>query len=117
MAKQSKTWIYHETEEPRIIYEHQTKQYYDKGWADSPAKFVKLSKVDIDPDNEIMVQQFGESMEGVKNAVNAALNLDDMTKRELVNYAKEHFDTDLDKRDYKSVLIKAVRGLIGLSRK
>lgn len=115
--KKSRTWIYHKTEEPKIVYQHQAQDYFDKGWADSPARFVKLKDVGIDETDPIQVQQFGESMEGVKNAVNDALNLDDMTKRELVNYAKEHFDTDLDKRDYKSTLIKTVRGLIGLSGK
>lgn len=115
--KQSRTWIYHKTEEPKIVYQHQVQDYYDKGWADSPARFAKLKDVGIDETDPIQVQQFGESMAGVKDALNGALNLEDMTKRELVDYAKKHFNTKLDKRDYKNSLIKTVRGLMGLTGK
>lgn len=113
--KQSRTWIYHKTEEPKIVYQHQAQEYYDKGWADSPAKFAKLKDVGIDENDPIQVQQFGESVVGVKDAVNGALNLEEMTKRQLVDYAKKHFNTDLDKRDNKSTLLKTIRGLVGLT--
>lgn len=114
MVKQSKTWIYHKTEEPKIVYQHQAQEYFDVGWADSPAKFAKLKDVGIDENDPIQVQQFGESVAGVKEATNGALNLDDMTKRELVAYAKKHFSTVLDKKDRKNDLVKTIRTLLGL---
>lgn len=113
--KEPKTWIYHKTEAPKIVYEHEAQKYYDKGWADSPAKFLKLEEQGIDPDDPIQVQQIGEAIEGVKKSLNGALNLDDMTKKELVNYAEEHYGAALDRKDYKSTLIKEVQTLIGLS--
>lgn len=115
MSKQSRTWIYHKTEKPKIVYQHQTQEYFDAGWADSPAKFAKLKDVGIDETDPIQVQQFGESVAGVKEATNGALNLEDMTKRELVVYAKKHFDTSLDKRDRKNDLVKTIQTLLGLA--
>ena len=113
--KQSRTWIYHETEEPKIVYEHQAEEYYAKGWADTPAKFLKLKDHGIDPDDPIQVQQVGEAIEGVKEAANGALNLEDMSKRQLVDFAKKHFNVTLNKRDYKNSIIKEVKTLIGLN--
>ena len=113
--KQSRTWIYHKTEEPKVVYEHQAQEYYDDGWEDSPAKFLKLKDHGIDPDDSIQVQQVGEAIEGVKEAVNGALNLEDMTKKELVNYARKHFDVILSKRDSKGAILKEIQTLIGIS--
>ncbi len=115
MPKESRTWIYHKTEEPRIVYEHQAQEYYDKGWADSPARFLKLKDHGIDPTDPIQVQQIGEAIEGVKDAVNGALNFEDMTKRELVTYAKKHFDVTLKQSDSKVSLIKEIDTLFEVS--
>ncbi len=108
MKPRYKTYIYHATEEPKVVFEDEAQVYYDAGWADTPAKFIKL------PDDPIEVQQLGEAIEGVKDSVNGALNLENMSKRELIAYGKKHFGAQLNKKDYKSTLIKTLKGLIGL---
>jgi hypothetical protein len=107
-----RTWIYHETEEPKIINDSEFEEYEKEGWADSPAKFVNIKEAGIDVDDPDKVQQFGEAIEGVKNSLNGALNVDTMDKDELEAYAREHYGEELDKRKSLKKLLKKVKQMI-----
>jgi hypothetical protein len=107
-----RTWIYHETEEPMIVEREEFESYEKKGWKDSPAYFIKLPDVGVDPDDAMKVQEFGEAVEGVVNSINGALNIENMDKDELEDYAREHFGTELDKRQRLKTLRKQVQALI-----
>ena len=108
----SRRWIYHKTEKPIIIDNEEFESYEEKGWKDSPAYFIKLPDVGVDPDEPMEVQKFGEAVEGVVNSLNGALNIDGMDKHELEEYAREHFGTELDKRQKLKTLKKQVQSLI-----
>ena len=108
----SKRWIYHKTKEPFIIEDEEFEAYEKKGWKDSPAHFIKLPDVGVDPGGARAVQQFGESVEGVKNSLNGALNIGEMDKNKLEEYAREHFGCELDKRQKLKTLVKQVQALI-----
>jgi len=108
MKPRYKTYIYHATEEPKVVYEDEAQAYHDDGWADTPAKFIKA------PDDPVEVQQLGEAIKGVVESVNGALNFDRMSKAQLVAYGKKHFGAQLSKKDYKNTLVKTLKGLIGL---
>ena len=105
-------WIYHATEEPKIIENEKFEAYEEKGWKDSPAYFIKLPDVGVDPDDHMAVQQFGEAVEGIKDSLNGALNINEMDKNDLEEYAREHFGTELDKRQKLKTLRKQVQALI-----
>lgn len=105
-------WIYHKTEEPFIIEDEEFESYEKKGWKDSPAYFIKLPDVGVDPDEPMKVQEFGEAVEGVVNSLNGALNINEMDKHELEAYAREHYGTELDKRQKLRTLRKQVKSLI-----
>lgn len=107
----SRTWIYHATEEPKIVEMEDAQSYYDDGWKDSPRYFVKTTDFDVDPNDAIKVQQLGESIEGVKDALNGALNLKEMTSKELLEYAEENFGKKL-KSKTKPARLKEVEKLI-----
>lgn len=107
-----KCWVYHKTEDPIIIYNKEYKQYEKKGWKDSPAHFIKLTDLGIDPDDTILVQTFGESVEGVVKSLNGSLNIDKMTKSKLSEYASEHHGCELDLKNKLSVLKDQVHALI-----
>lgn len=92
----SKCWIYHEKNEPVIVDAEEAQSYYDHGWADTPAKFVKTTDFGIDPKDEVAVQALGETIEGVKDQLNGALNLDEMNKQELMDYAEKHYSVKLE---------------------
>ena len=89
-------WVYHETKESIIIEDEEFESYANDGWYDSPIHFIKISDHGIDVDDPIAVQNFGEAIEGVKNSMNAALNIDGMDKDELIDYASEHHGCDLE---------------------
>jgi hypothetical protein len=91
-----RTFIYHATEKPKIVYSEDAQSWYEKEWADSPAKFFKLRDHDVDPENPMQVQQIGEAIEGVKDFLNGELNFDTMNKPELCEYAKKHFFANLN---------------------
>ena len=108
----SQRWIYHKTEEPKIIEDEEFESYEKKGWKDSPAYFIKLPDVGVDPDDAMAVQNFGDAVEGVKDSLNGALNIEEMDKDKLEEYAREHFGTELDKRQKLKTLRKQVQSLI-----
>lgn len=107
-----KRWVYHKTKEPIIVDADDAQSYYDKGWKDSPRLFVKTTDFGVDPDDHIAVQQLGEAIEGVADSLNGALNLGEMDKNELGEYASDHFGEDIDKRKNISKLRNEVQVMI-----
>lgn len=113
----SKCWIYHETEAPKIVDMTDAQSFYDNEWADSPARFLKLESVGIDKaktdagdeQETRKAQSVLDSVQGITESLNGALNLDDMDKSELEDYAREHHSIELDKRRSKSNLVKQIR--------
>ena len=91
-----KTWIYSATEEPKVVLQSDAQGYYDEGWADTPAAFFDMKSHGLNPDSEIDVQIVGESIKGVAEAANGALNFERMTKKELVAYAALHLGKELN---------------------
>lgn len=107
-----KTWIYHETEEPKIINSDEFESYQKEGWADTPAAFVNIEEAGIDVDDPGKVQQFGEAIEGVKDSLNGALNVDNMEKDELIAYASEHYGEKISNRKGIKRVLREVKELI-----
>ena len=120
MSTDFKRWIYSETKDPRIINNSEFEKFEVLGWADSPAQFLKLKSVGIDQkkiddgdeQEAAKAQQVFDTVEGVKESLNGALNLDKMTKQELEDYAKEHFGVDLDRRMKPDKMVKKIRALM-----
>jgi hypothetical protein len=114
MEKTFKRWVYHATKSPKIINSDQFEEFEALGWADSPAKFIKLADFDVDPENSGQVQQFGETIDGIKDAVNGALNIDSMNKSELEKYAIDFYGVDIDRRKGIKQLRKQVKEMAGV---
>ena len=114
-----KRWVYHATKKPKIINGCDFEQMESEGWADSPAKFLKLEDLGIDKakidagdaEEEGKAQQALDMVDGVKESLNKALNIDKMSKNELQDYAIEHYGVDLDKSKSVKVLRKEVKAL------
>lgn len=120
MSKDFKRWIYHATKPPKIINDSAFESMQAEGWADSPAKFIKLESIGIsqekidkgDEEEAAKAQQALDAVEGVKESLNGALNLDTMSKKELEQYAKDHFGVDLDRRLKPNKMVKQIRELM-----
>jgi hypothetical protein len=114
MPKIYRKWIYHPEKEPKIINSNEYDDYTKKGWKDSPASFTKIESFGVDPEDTHKVHTLGEAIEGVKNRINGELNLDIMTKKQLEEYAREHFNVELDRRkklgDLRDQVIALVEG-------
>ena len=106
----SRCWIYHETEEPKIVDSGETQSFYDDGWADSPAQFTKTTDFGIDADDPIAVQNLGDTVEGVVEQLNGQLNLGEMKDKDLKAYALKHFDKEIKGRGEN--LIAQIEALI-----
>lgn len=113
-------WIYHETAKPIVVKADEAQGYYDTGWADSPAKFIKYEalginkeKIDAGDEEETeKAQQALDMVEGITDSLNGALNVDGMDKDELACYTEEHFGEKLDKRKSLKTLLKKAKRLI-----
>ena len=106
-----KQWIYHATKKPKIINSSDFEMLQAEGWADSPARFIKLESLGIGKDDPIKSQQALDMVNGVADSLNKALNLDKMNKQELEDYAKEHYGVDIDRRRSVKALRKEVKAL------
>ena len=106
-----KQWIYHATKKPKIIDSDNFESRKAEGWADSPAQFIKLETLGIEKDDTVKAQQALDMVAGVAESLNKALNLNNMNKNELEDYAKEHFGVDIDRRRSVKSLRKVVKAL------
>lgn len=104
-----KTWIYHPEHEPKIINSDEFEEYEDKGWFDSPARFIKTTDFGIEPDDVMAVQALGESIQGVADELNAQLNFENMRPKELKSYAVEHHGVEI--KGNREKLLKQVKAL------
>ena len=107
----SKTWVYHKELDAKIVNQSEADSYYEAGWADSPAAFFDMAKAGFEG-NSTDEEVIGKAIEGVKNAANGALNLKEMTKKELVEYAEVHCGHLLDIKAKKAFLLKEVKKLV-----
>jgi hypothetical protein len=120
MTKDYKTWVYHATKAPKIINNSEYEQVSAHGWADSPARFLKLETIGIsqekitngDVEEAAKAQQALDAVEGVKDYMNGSLNFDKMNKQELEDFAKHHFGVDLDRRLKPNKMIKQIKDLM-----
>lgn len=106
-----KRWVYHQTEEPKVILNSQFSDYEDDGWADSPAKFHKIETFGVDAEDPQAVQALGDSIKGVKDRINGELNIGKMDKEELYQHALEHHDVTLNLDEGVRSLRKQVKEL------
>lgn len=115
-----RVWVYHETEQPKIVNSDEAESYYNEGWKDTPAAFLKLEDVGIDkeltdkgdPDETAKAQQVLDAVEGVADSLNGALNIDEMNKYQLDEYADKHYGVTLNKRKSLKNLRKQVKELV-----
>ena len=113
MAKVYRRWIYHATEEAKIINSDEFGSYEKDDWKDSPAEFCKTTDFNVDPKDKEKVQALGEAIEGVADRINGELNVNVMDKEQLAMFAKEHFNIDIDTDRGIRALRKQVKKLIG----
>lgn len=110
--KTFKMWMYHATKDPQIISSEQREAQEALGWSDTPATFLKTTDFGVDPTDSMAVQGLGDTIEGVKNAANGAINIGIMDKNQLEKYAYQNFDIDLDRRKGIKTLRKEVTELL-----
>ena len=113
MPKSFKKWVYHATKSPKVINSEDFETIEAQGWADSPAKFAKIKDFGVDENDPAAVQVLGEALEGVGERLNGELNIHVMKKIELEEYARKHFNVELDCRRSLKVLRAEVKELLG----
>ena len=113
MTKVFKQWVYHKTKEPKVINSNEFETMKALGWSDTPADFIVISDFGVDGNNPSQVQVLGEAIQGVRDAANGALNIDSMKKKELEDYALDHFSIELDRRRSIKKLREEVKKLMG----
>jgi len=93
--KQKRSWLYHPTRIPIIVYEEQVEEFKKEGWCDSPADFAKPEQFGVDPKDEARLQDVEEKLDGIAENLNGQLNFEAMNKKELIKYGVEHQNVDL----------------------
>jgi hypothetical protein len=113
MSKSYRRWVYHAELEPKIINSDEFEKYEKEGWADTPAKFAKIKDFGVDENDPAAVQVLGEAIDGVKDRLNGELNIDVMKKQGLEEFARQHFNVELDCRRSLKTLRAQVKELLG----
>jgi len=113
----SKQWAYHKSEAPKIIDSDEWETYLDAGWADTPAAFINLNDMGVDPDDPVAVQKLGEAIETIKDEVNTIANvdIDKMTRKHLIEWAQENVDIMFPETISTKLLKKKVKEFVALS--
>lgn len=103
-------WIYHKTEKPKVIEVSDLKKFEEFEWSDDPSKFVDLVAqfgIDLEADDAgVLIQQVGESIQGIRGYLNGLLNLAIMPGKELRAFGKEHFDLKMTGKTLKAMRLK-----------
>ncbi len=114
LLRVERAWIYNKTEEPKIVLKSEAEAYYADGWADSPAKF--MTEGGLKGAEKIPIEMQVSAIDGVKEAMNGALNLKLMTKRELAEFSAKH--CGLDFKDTKKIkhsdMLEQIEAAMGL---
>jgi hypothetical protein len=104
-----RAFVYHPEHEPKMVYADEVDAYYADGWYDTPAAFTPAEDFGVDPDDEMAVQSLGETIKGVVDATNGAINLGRMRKEDLAAYSTLNFGVTLDpERMTKKEMIAAI---------
>ena len=104
-------WVYHKTEEPKIVSNEEAKKLYKLDWADTPAAFVDLSEV-VDMSNEIEVDMVGHVMDEMKQLANDAIAVKTMRGKGLASLA-EKYEVDsegLSVPELREAVAEAING-------
>lgn len=105
-------WIYHRYGQPVVIKKENYHHHEDNGWYESPIPFVKITDFGINPNDSMSVQALADSINGVCDYLNGQLNLDCMSKQELIDYADRHFDKKLPMKMRRETMIKRICRLL-----
>ena len=114
-------WVYHETEQPKIIKADEFDKHLTDGWDDNPARFVKFEDIGIsrekikedDIQEKIKAQQAVQCVSEIAKYMNSVINLDYMNKNELIEFADYQFDLKLKRQHSLKLMREKIRGLIG----
>ena len=92
-----RAYVYKQIEgkmEARMIYQDEKTQHLEDGWKDTPAAWYDFKPMINKETGEVpreLLDLTMETIDGVVDAANGALNLELMEGKELNAYAKKHF--------------------------
>ena len=115
MTKLFQQWIYHKTSDPKVINVKHLPQQEKLGWSPDPVKFVNLVDFGVDASSKEQVQQLGDAIMGITDRINCELNFNVMKKKDLMTYAKRHFNKKLIASRSLGSLRNSVRELSGVA--
>lgn len=108
-----RTWVYHASEDPRIIPLKDVEKVKSEGWETAPT--IRFKDFDCDPQEDITkAQQVVETVKGVTESLNGALNLRHMKVNELKTYSQKHFNKSI--RGKKPLLIAQIEAMLDDNR-
>jgi hypothetical protein len=107
-------WVYHKTAKPKIIKRSEFDPESEE-WKESPAEFLVINECGIksdDPNYQAKCTGLKNSVYNIVDASNKALNLDLMSKDELIGYIKQHTSAEYKESFSKAKLISIISEFI-----
>jgi hypothetical protein len=104
-------YVYHETKRPSAILFTDLEEFKAKGWNESPLAFFKPADHGLDITDKVMMTETGKALVFVAKVTNETLNLDLMTKPELIKFAKDNYSKKLKMFDNSYILLKQCKEL------
>jgi hypothetical protein len=82
-----RTFLYHKTKKPMIVYIGDENKFYAEGWENTPAAFFDMKAHGVPKEK---MPELHKEIEDIKNLVNDEFNLDAMDAPQLKAYADKH---------------------------
>ncbi len=107
--KRARKFLYHATEKPIIIYIEDAKDWYPKGWQNTPAAFFDMKKHGVPADK---MPELHKEIEEIKDLTNDDLNLEAMSAKQLKAFAKKYlpgleYGKNANKKQMLDLIVKA----------
>ena len=109
--KKARVFLYHPDEDPLMVYEREEREWLNKGWFDSPAKFMDMKKES--KKHGIPQKEVEKAFDDVKRDINEKINIHSMNATELADFLNRKSDGGkYDRRQGKKFLLEMAEAVV-----
>ncbi len=109
-----KMYIYHLTEQPKVIPVTDEAIWLELGWKSNPGEIPgALDHFKIDPEDSANIQTVGEAIKHFTDQMNGYLNLEEMNPKKMRSHALKYYGLNFKKGTRRVLMISQIKMELG----